>query len=366
MHDLALNNEQWGDVISHCEAPPELKRWMLDQVDRGLEYYQARIARIAFSGERVLDAGCGMGNWSLALARSFRQVAAMEVDAVRIHALQRVCRKVETRTHSVLGSIEAVPFANDTFDAVFCNGVVFLTDVQRSIGEFRRVLCPGGKLYLSYNGYDWWRHLIEERAKKDPVCAVYGCNALLELSHRYLNVLDLEHLLGPQALQSMRRHAQTLYTTRRWRFWRRGDLHRQLSNRLGQDTPSRQAVLEFETDVMQRFMAALGQAQDSQRVPAERLRRALTTMLSASIDSYRVRFVVDLISRVSLGQGLYRRELQTHSFEPDEMQDLLLNSGFIEPRSACEGCLELGSSDHDVAPIYDSALGVFEVVARVP
>ena len=50
-----------------------------------------------------------------------------------------------------------IPFADRSFDAVFCNSVVdhmTLTEAERAIGEMERIAAPGGLIYLSFDLLD--------------------------------------------------------------------------------------------------------------------------------------------------------------------------------------------------------------------
>ena len=48
------------------------------------------------------------------------------------------------------GSVEQLPFADGSFDAVTATGVLEFTDVPRALGELARVLRPGGRAVVSY------------------------------------------------------------------------------------------------------------------------------------------------------------------------------------------------------------------------
>ena len=96
-------------------------------------------------GGRVLDDGAGVGGpagW-LAAERGVRPVCAEPMaDAVRAaHRLFGL--------PAVVAAAQALPFADGSFDAAWCLGVLCtLSDKAAALGELRRVLADGGRLGL--------------------------------------------------------------------------------------------------------------------------------------------------------------------------------------------------------------------------
>src|SRR5258707_11703351 len=101
---------------------------------------------------RVLIAGCVRVNDVPLIAEAVGPTGA-------IAALDLAPENIVTVTQSVaiwglatpvtthVGSIVALPFPNDAFDAVWCaNTTQYLTDdeLTTTLGEFRRVVRPGG------------------------------------------------------------------------------------------------------------------------------------------------------------------------------------------------------------------------------
>jgi SAM-dependent methyltransferase len=125
--------------------------------------YAERLRAIGFEGrESVLDAACGFGQWALTLAGMNGCVHAFDVSALRVEALRRIAATQQARNlHVCRGTLDAVPYANGSFDALFCYGAVFFTDYRRSFVEFARVLRPGGLMYFTANAFGWYlRNLL--------------------------------------------------------------------------------------------------------------------------------------------------------------------------------------------------------------
>jgi SAM-dependent methyltransferase len=94
-------------------------------------------------GERVLDAGAGVGGpagW-LAAERGVRPVCA-EPMAAAVHASRALFG-----LPSVVAVSQALPLASDAFDVVWCLGVLCTTEEKAALlTELQRVLVPGGRL----------------------------------------------------------------------------------------------------------------------------------------------------------------------------------------------------------------------------
>ena len=101
-----------------------------------LEWTVALSAIAESRPERVLEAGCGTGEFAALIA------------AARAHGLE-----------AQLAEIESLPFPDCDFDVVICNWTLFhLPDRDRGIKELARVLRPGGRFVGMYNFAD---HLQE-------------------------------------------------------------------------------------------------------------------------------------------------------------------------------------------------------------
>jgi SAM-dependent methyltransferase len=133
-----------------------------------LERYRNRVQAIGFTGlGRVLDAGCGFGQWTWALADANDRIDAIDFDPLRVAVTDRLLATHPTaQVTSVPASIEALPFEDAQFDAIFCYGVVFIPDTRRALAEFARVLRPGGRLYMTANALGWFVRCIVDQPNR--------------------------------------------------------------------------------------------------------------------------------------------------------------------------------------------------------
>jgi SAM-dependent methyltransferase len=91
----------------------------------------------------ALELGCGAAQWSIALAGAGCRPVGIDLSAKQL-------RHARTATPSlplVQGSAEELPFADGSFDLVFCDhGAMGFADPDRTVPEVARVLRPGGQL----------------------------------------------------------------------------------------------------------------------------------------------------------------------------------------------------------------------------
>ena len=116
---------------------------------------------------RVLDAGCGSGQWAIAFAERGARVTGIDLSPkmIRLARDQASARglDIEWRTGDVTRLAD--PLA--VFDAIHARVLLqFVPDVPAALRELRRVLRPGGRLLASVPGAlspiyraSWMRHL---------------------------------------------------------------------------------------------------------------------------------------------------------------------------------------------------------------
>lgn len=104
-------------------------------------------------GMSLLDCGCGPGTITLGLAKQVApgNVVGLDLDSSRVEAAQRRAGEAEAaNVRFETGNVLDLPFADESFDAVFCNMLLMhLPDSQAALGEMVRVLRPGGICALS-------------------------------------------------------------------------------------------------------------------------------------------------------------------------------------------------------------------------
>jgi SAM-dependent methyltransferase len=96
-------------------------------------------------GRDVLEYGCGGGQWSIALARRSAKVVGLDVSIRQLSHAQRLQETAGVAFPLVNADAERAPFADASFDIVFCDhGAMTFTDPHRTVPEVARLLRPGG------------------------------------------------------------------------------------------------------------------------------------------------------------------------------------------------------------------------------
>lgn len=128
------------------------------------------------AGDKVLDAGCGTGSLTFALAEDSRAPQVSAVDASDIYVRAAQARAGDARISIRCADICALPFADGSFDRAFSQLVLqFVPDTAAAAAEMRRVVRPGGTVaaavWASGGGMPHQRMFWDTAAQLDPEAA---------------------------------------------------------------------------------------------------------------------------------------------------------------------------------------------------
>ncbi len=139
--------------------PEKYDRWFETPIGKLVKEFEARLvldlARPG-RGERILDAGCGTGIFTLDLLTAGAHVTGLELSFPMLRAAGK---KTAGRSfRMVQGDMRALPFADNTFDkAISVTAIEFIEDAHGSIAELFRVTRPGGFVVVaSLNSLSPW------------------------------------------------------------------------------------------------------------------------------------------------------------------------------------------------------------------
>ncbi|CAA9341926.1 MAG: hypothetical protein AVDCRST_MAG68-3131 [uncultured Gemmatimonadetes bacterium] len=137
--------------------------WSSDNFDTWKNLYVSEYARgfyvadtlrtyvpeLDIAGARVLDIGCGDAGVLIAIAEQGARTAGIELDEKSLERgrLRAEEHGVEVELRS--GVAEALPWGDGSFDLVILDNVLeHVRDREKTLAEIRRVLRPGGFLYM--------------------------------------------------------------------------------------------------------------------------------------------------------------------------------------------------------------------------
>ncbi|MCK9375587.1 MAG: class I SAM-dependent methyltransferase [Syntrophobacterales bacterium] len=109
-------------------------------------------------GRRVLEVGCGTGNFSLASARRGAEVVGLDCSGSMLARAQDKAGRQGLAITWVRGLASGLPFADGSFDGLMCIlALDFMADREMALQEMVRVLSPGGFLAVAVlNRFSLW------------------------------------------------------------------------------------------------------------------------------------------------------------------------------------------------------------------
>lgn len=154
-HAGAKRSDDLKETLARSEVH---EQWWTDYLqDQNDSFYSLAVDRIvellnAPDGATILDAGCGVGDFSIKLARHGFNVSAIDFSP---HALEEagvrvqksaLSDKINLRQDNLLD----LQIPDNQFDYVFCWGVLMhIHDVETAIAQLCRVAKPGATIVIS-------------------------------------------------------------------------------------------------------------------------------------------------------------------------------------------------------------------------
>jgi SAM-dependent methyltransferase len=152
------------------EFGPNTRAFLKRVYASGLDKYVRRLRALGFAGDwRGLDAGCGVGQWTFALATMCSEVYGVDTSLERLCACEQMakaCRFANVRFMTAM--LEDLPFGDASFDRVLCYSVLYQTHYEKALREIARVTREGGLLYVSTNDVGRFLQYTIERPNPAP------------------------------------------------------------------------------------------------------------------------------------------------------------------------------------------------------
>ncbi len=131
---------------------PEIyDQWFETPIGSLVKSYEAQLIREFLNpsaGERILDAGCGTGVFTLEILSSGARVFGLDIS---IPMIQRARRKARGFPFRVLGGdLRNLPFPHESFDkSLSITASEFIADMERAMEELFRVTRRGGIIVVA-------------------------------------------------------------------------------------------------------------------------------------------------------------------------------------------------------------------------
>jgi ubiquinone/menaquinone biosynthesis C-methylase UbiE len=106
-----------------------------------------------FAGKLLLDLGCGAGIDSAEFARNGASVVSTDFTQIAAKSTQSLLREANLPVRVIQADATALPFKEESFDCVYCFGVLHhIPVVEKAVAEIHRVLKSGGQIMtMLYN-----------------------------------------------------------------------------------------------------------------------------------------------------------------------------------------------------------------------
>jgi SAM-dependent methyltransferase len=139
---------------------PDWQRRAEDRLDEERLIGERMVSRLEswfgcrFEGKRVLVVGTATGAEFFVLRDRGAAVHGIDLNPAPVALLHRKSRLRGRPAAAAVGAAEALPFANEAFDFVYCYTVLeHVADVERSIDEMLRVCRSGGDVFIQTPDY---------------------------------------------------------------------------------------------------------------------------------------------------------------------------------------------------------------------
>lgn len=153
---LVLTVQRWlpARSLGRRESDEAYVQW---EYDSGRALFERFFGSGRLAGSRLLDAACGPGGKTAYYAEAGAAwVIGADLDRGYLERARRFAesRGVASRLRLVAADVERLPICDGALDAVTANDAMeHFADPGAALGEFARVLRPGGRVFLSFPPY---------------------------------------------------------------------------------------------------------------------------------------------------------------------------------------------------------------------
>jgi SAM-dependent methyltransferase len=122
--------------------------------EQAASFWESKVKEFdLIAGKRVLDLGCGIGQWLIPLSHHNKKVVGIDPCYKSLILARQTLYKYKIKNSVLMkGQGEALPFKPESFDYIFCYGVLMYTREYTTFSEIVRVLKKGGRVFIAVDG----------------------------------------------------------------------------------------------------------------------------------------------------------------------------------------------------------------------
>ena len=109
----------------------------------------------------ILDVGCGTGGQTMVIAQNTKgDITGIDLLHDFIDVFHESAKKfnLQNRVKGIVGSMDSLPFQNEEFDLIWCEGAIYNIGFERGLNEWRKYLKKDG--FIAVTDASW---VTEER-----------------------------------------------------------------------------------------------------------------------------------------------------------------------------------------------------------
>lgn len=138
--------DQWHESVHGREDPSNIK---LEEWHKNVLQFLPSVKDL-----RVLEVGCGVGDFAIYLSRQGADVTAVDFSSQAIELATEKARVQNYQVDFRVADAQALPLENNSFDLIVsCECLEHVPTPQLALNEMYRVLKPSGKLILTTENY---------------------------------------------------------------------------------------------------------------------------------------------------------------------------------------------------------------------
>ncbi len=183
-------------VIFKDEYAKNYDDWYTTQIGSFVDMVETNAALALFApqkGMKILDAGCGTGNFSIKLSQLGCMVTGIDISPDMLN-IARSKNSSDLSVEYLEMDLKHLSFPDDSFDGVFSMAAFeFIAEAEQVYQELYRVLKPGGKLLIgTINKDSSWGQLYLKNAQENKNSVFshaifYNADDLKKLNPQYLS-----------------------------------------------------------------------------------------------------------------------------------------------------------------------------------